>query len=90
MKGQKKPCSTEFLREQWRKITPNVTLYEAMRHSFCTQILDGGAELSQAQILLRHQNIKNTQAYNHRSVAKLSSIVENRGKVVKLKTGQKI
>lgn len=53
MKGQKKPCSTEFLRVQWRKITPNVTVYEAMRHSFCTQILDGGAELSQAQILLK-------------------------------------
>ncbi|HSW63653.1 MAG TPA: tyrosine-type recombinase/integrase [Dissulfurispiraceae bacterium] len=85
----KKRYSTEFLRVQWRKVTAKVTLYEAMRHSFCTQILDGGAELSQAQILLRHQSIKSTQAYNHRSVAKLSNIVENRGKVIRLKTGTK-
>ena len=63
----------------------SVTLYEAMRHSFATQIIEGGADLATAQTLLRHADIRSTQAYFHSNVTKLSDIVNTRGRVVKLR-----
>ena len=77
---------TEFLRRLWRKCSKaKVTLYEAMRHSFATQIIEGGADLATAQTLLRHADIRSTQAYFHANVTKLSDIVNTRGRVVKLR-----
>ncbi len=77
---------TEFLRRLWREYSKaKVTLYEAMRHSFATQIIEGGADLATAQTLLRHADIRSTQVYFHANVTKLSDIVNTRGRVVKLR-----
>ena len=77
---------TEFLRCLWRDHAKSgVTLYEAMRHSFATQIIEGGADLATAQTLLRHADIRSTQAYFHANVTKLQDVVNTRRRVVKLK-----
>jgi len=76
---------TEYLRRTWRdNAETEVTLYEAMRHSFCTQIIEGGADLATAQTLLRHADLRSTQAYYHANVSKLRDVVNSRGRVVKL------
>jgi len=81
--GTKRPYSQEFLRKLWRTHSDvNVTLYEASRHSFCTQIVEGGAKLDEAQQLMRHADIRSTQNYFHGSTKRLKGVVNNRGKVI--------
>lgn len=71
----------ETLRDYWQKYTNRpITLYEAVRHSFCTQIVENGADLYVAQILMRHSDIRSTQKYFHANVLKLRDIVNKRGK----------
>jgi site-specific recombinase XerD len=74
--------STEFLRKLWKEKKPHtVTLYEAMRHSFCTQIV-GAADIATAKALMRHSDIRSTEAYLHQNPVRFKSVVNNRGKVI--------
>lgn len=61
----KKPYTRWFLWDLWKQFSgTNVTLYEATRHSFCTQIVPVADRLT-AQRLMRHKNTSSTDNYYH-------------------------
>ena len=73
------------LQNAWRKHSGlKISLYEATRHSFCTQLVEMGINTLQAKELMRHSDVRSTEKYFHASITKLGDIVEQRGKVFPL------
>ena len=73
----------------WREFSGlDIDHYSAGRHSFCTQLLEDGANIFEAQELMRHADIHSTRKYAHLSTSRLEAIVNSRGRVKHLKEVQ--
>jgi integrase len=76
---------TKVLNRLWKQYSgyQDIDHYSASRHSFCTQLIHDGVNPLEAQVAMRHKDLKSTQKYFHARKDKMREHFNNRGRTEK-------